>query len=197
MPDCPAGRPIVIDPGHGGIDGGANLPGVLEKEIVLDIALRTQKYLERNKVPVVLTRATDTDLGGSHDLGRLRRDLNYRIRVANHCQAAFLLSLHVNSARNATEQGMMFFYQPSRLGRDAAYLFDDILRRWPLHERRERPWPRPNFAVLKTRAPALLVELGFLTNELDRQRLTDSAYREQVAQALASGCSAIYHQWVK
>ena len=198
LPQCPPVPPVVIDPGHGGMDGGTNVPGMLEKEIVLDIALRTRTYLERNNVPVLLTRSDDSYLGGKFGPGSLRRDLNYRIRVANHCQAVFMLSLHVNSAgRGSPERGMMLFYQPGRPGRDAAYAFDDILRRWPLHERRERPIPRSDLAVLKTKAPAVLVELGFITNDADRQKLADSAYREQVAQALAAACGAIYHKWVK
>lgn len=195
---CPDQPPILLDPGHGGIDGGANRDGQLEKEIVLDIALRTERYLQRHKIPVLLTRTTDTDLGGRYDGQRLRRDLNHRIRMANRCRAVFVLSIHVNSSHNESERGMMLFYQPSPWGRDAAYLFDDILRRWPLHQRRERPHPRGDFAILRwSKAPAILVELGFITHPEDRQRLADLAYREQVAQALASGCAAIYHQWVK
>ncbi|MDF2626982.1 MAG: cell wall hydrolase/autolysin [Symbiobacteriaceae bacterium] len=197
LPQCPDTPPIVIDPGHGGIDGGTNVPGMLEKEVVLDIALRTKKYLDRYKVPVVLTRDTDTALGGNWDSGHLRRDLNQRIRIANHCRAGLMLSLHVNHTRNASERGMMIFYQPSRTGRDAAYLFDDILRRWPLHSRPEQPHPRKDFAVLKTKAPALLVELGFISNDQDRQLLADNAYRERLAQALSSGSAAIYQKWLK
>lgn len=195
---CPDQPPVLLDPGHGGIDGGANREGILEKEIVLDIALRTAKHLERNRIPVLLTRTEDVDLGGRHDGGRLRRDLNHRIRMANQCQAVFVLSIHVNSARNDSERGMMLFYQPSPYGRDAAFLFDDILRRWPLHERRERPHPRGDFAILRwSKAPAILVELGFITHPEDRQRLVDPGYREQIAQALAAGCGAVYQQWVK
>lgn len=195
---CPERPAILLDPGHGGIDGGTNRDGVLEKEIVLDIALRMEKYLTNNQIPVMFTRTTDADLGGRNDGGRLRRDLNHRIRMANQCRAVFLLSIHVNSASTESERGMMLFYQPTPWGRDAGYLFDDILRRWPLHERRERPHPRNDFAVLRwTKAPAVLVELGFITNQNDRQKLMNAEYREQIAQALAAGCGAIYHQWVK
>lgn len=196
-PECPERRPIVIDPGHGGIDGGTNLGEVLEKDLVLDVALRTKKYLDRYKVPAMLTRTEDVDLGGANDMGRLRRDLNYRIRVANHCQSVLMLSLHVNSATDAAERGVMIFYQPSRASHDAAMLFDDILRRWPVHERRESPHPRGNFAVLRgPKSPAILVELGFITNAADRALLTDPNYREKLAQALSSGCAAIYHKWM-
>lgn len=197
MPVCPEGAPVVIDPGHGGVDGGTNVPGLLEKDVVLDVALRTRKYLEQRNIPVLLTRDSDTGLGGTFDGGHLRRDLNYRVRAANHCRAAFMLSLHVNHTQSTTSRGMIVFYQPTRAGRDAAHVFDDILRRWPLHERKERPIPRKDFAVLKTKAPAVLVELGFISNEADRRLLADPAYREKLAQALSSGCATIYHQWIK
>lgn len=197
LPDCPAAPAIVIDPGHGGIDGGANIPGMLEKEIVLDVALQTKQMLEERHVPVVMTRATDSDLGGNYDGGRLRRDLNYRIKVANNCRTALMLSLHVNSTVNTQERGMLILYQPTRAGRDAAYFFDDVLRRWPLHTRREDPIARKDLAVLKTKAPSLLVEMGFISNQADRELLGDGAYRKRIAQALTSACAAIYHQWVK
>lgn len=195
---CPEEAAVLLDPGHGGIDGGANRLDMLEKEIVLDIALRTEIYLQRNHVPVMLTRRSDVDLGGRYDGGRLRRDLQRRIRMANECKVVFALSIHVNSAQKEAEKGMMLFYQPSPLGRDAAFLFDEILRQWPVHERKERPHPRGDFAFLRwSKAPALLVELGFITHPADRQRLADPAYRDQVAQALASGCNAVYHQWIR
>lgn len=197
MPECPDRPPVVLDPGHGGIDGGTNIPGMLEKEIVLDIALRTERHLERYGVPVVLTRSEDVDLGGPNGPGRLRRDLIYRIRVANHCKAALMLSLHVNSASTGRERGMMIFYQPSRASRDAAALLDAVLRGHGLHSRREEPHVRKDFAVLKTRAPALLLELGFITSQEDRELLGNEAYRERVAQVLATSCVTIYHKWMK
>lgn len=197
LPECPDQPPIVIDPGHGGVDGGTNVPGLLEKDVVLDVAQRTKQYLERYKIPVVLTREADTGLGGTFDGGHLRRDLNYRLQVANHCRGALMLSLHVNHTKSTTQRGMIVFYQPTRAGRDAAYVFDDILRRWPLHGRKEGPLVRKDFAVLKTKAPAILVEMGFISNSEDRELLADPAYREKVAQALSSGCAAIYQKWMK
>jgi N-acetylmuramoyl-L-alanine amidase len=198
MPECPPERPIVIDPGHGGLDGGTNVPTLLEKDVVLDVALRTRTFLEQAQIPVLLTRSTDVDLGGKHDGGRLRRDLNYRIRLANHCRAALMLSLHVNSTGNQAERGMIIFYQGSRLSRDAAYFFDQTLRSGQLHNRQESPYPRTDFAVLRgTKAPAILVEMGFITNAADRELLSDSVYREIVAQSLSAACSEIYQKWLK
>lgn len=195
---CPAARPVLIDPGHGGIDGGTNRGSVLEKEIVLDIALRMESYLKEYQVPVLYTRTTDLDLGGPNDSGRLRRDINYRHQLANRCNAVFLMSLHVNSASSATERGMMIFYQPSRPSRDAAYLFDTVLRQTGLNQRRELPHPHNGLAVLRwSQAPALLVELGFITHPEERQELMEAARRERIAQALANSTALLYQQWIK
>ncbi len=197
-PECPEGRPIVLDPGHGGVDGGTNVPGMLEKDLVLDIAQRTAQQLEARRVPVVLTRSADVDLGGPHDSGRLSRDLTQRIRIANQCRAALMLSLHINSAADARERGVILFYQPSGPSRDAAYFIDDALRRGLEHGRRELPHPQGTFAVLRrTKAPAVLVELGFITNESDRARLRDPAYRTEIAQILANACAVLYQIWVQ
>lgn len=194
--DCAARPAILLDPGHGGIDGGANRAGVLEKEIVLDIALRVEQELLAQQIPVLLTRRADVDLGGENDSGRLRRDLNQRVRIANRCRAAFVLSIHVNSATNEAERGMMLFYQPTPWGRDGAHLLAAQLQ--PLHDRRERPIPRGDFALLRgPKAPAVLVELGFITNSADRQQLAEAGYRKRIAQELAVGLTAIYRQWVE
>ncbi|MGE5676162.1 MAG: N-acetylmuramoyl-L-alanine amidase family protein [Mycobacterium leprae] len=199
MPECPAGRPVVIDPGHGGIDGGANVPNfMLEKAIVLDVALRLKSYLEMRGIPVVLTRTTDVDLGGQYDGSRLTRDLHFRSGVANQCQGSLMLSIHVNSAANTAERGMMIFYQSSRPSRDAAFFFDQLLRSRGLNGRDEAPHPRDTFHVLRAvKAPALLLELGFITNAADRQLLADVSFRDQVAEALAGGCETIYQKWTK
>lgn len=194
--DCAAKPAILLDPGHGGIDGGANRAGLLEKEIVLDVALRVEQELLAQEIPVLLTRRSDIDLGGKHDSGRLRRDLNHRIRIANSCRAAFVLSIHVNSAANEAERGMMLFYQPTPWGRDAAYLLADRLQ--PLHGRRERPIPRGDFALLRGPiAPAVLVELGFITHPAERQQLAEAGYRKRIAQELAAGLAEIYREWVE
>jgi len=197
-PQCPQGRPIVLDPGHGGIDGGTNVLGLKEKDLVLDVALRTARLLEARRVPVVLTRSADVDLGGPHDSGRLSRDLTQRVRIANLCQASFMLSLHINSASTPAERGVILFYQPSGPSRDAAYFIDDALRRSLGHGRLEMPHPRGTWAVLRrTKAPAVLVELGFITSAADRAQLNDAAYREQIAQILANSCAVLYQIWVQ
>jgi N-acetylmuramoyl-L-alanine amidase len=196
---CPGGHPVVIDPGHGGIDGGAGGGGMLEKEIVLDIALRTERLLLQAGVPVLLTRAIDVDLGGANDRHRHRRDLQYRTRLANECRASLLVSLHVNSSRTPAESGMLIFYQHgSAPSRDAGVFLMEALRRSGLHSRQEPAYANRRFHVLRaSKAPAVLVELGFITNAGDRAKLAREEYREQVAQRLASVCRTLFQNWIK
>ena len=93
---------------------------------------------------------------------------------------------------------MMLFFQPTRPSADAARLLDSALRNRGLNPRKEQPHPRPDFAVLHwTKAPSVLIELGFITNDADRAQLTDPAYRERVAMTLADGCATLFQNWLK
>lgn len=178
---------VMIDPGHGGVDGGAGAAGMLEKEITLDVALRLRQHLTALGVAAHLTRSDDTDLGGGADAprGRHRRDLQERARRARESGATLLVSLHVNSARTPSEEGMLFFYQHDRPdGRALAQLLYRALL--PLQPRREPPIGRRNLYVLRESGiPAVLIELGFITNVADRARLADPGYRDRVALAIA------------
>jgi N-acetylmuramoyl-L-alanine amidase len=192
IPPCPPGHPVVIDPGHGGLDGGATSDGVVEKEIVLDIGLRLRTELQRRRIPVVMTREKDVGFGP------LRKDLAFRSWLANQCRSSLFLSLHINAMANPNQSGMLVFYGSSRPSRDAGALFDQLLRQSGLHSRREPPRQQNSFVVIRhTTGPALLLELGFLTNPNDRAKLETETYRHQVAQVLAEAAEKVYHLWVE
>jgi len=91
---------IVIDPGHGGRDPGAEGSGISESQIVLDIALRVEKLLTRQPgVEVVLTRRTDVFV-----------PLEERTQIANREQADLFLSIHANASRNQNARGIESYY---------------------------------------------------------------------------------------
>lgn len=191
-PDCPPNHPVIIDPGHGGMDGGAAHGSAIEKDLVLDIGLRLRDELQQRQIPVLLTRATDIRYGPP------RADLNYRVALANRCKASLYLSIHHNAASDSGQRGFMVFYGAGRLSRDAAILFDRALREAELHSRQEPPIRHKSFLVLNaTHAPALLLELGFLTNPSDRERLQQEEYRAKIAEVLADAASKIYRGWIE
>ncbi len=90
---------IVIDPGHGGHDPGSLGDGLREAELVLDVSLRLEKLLKQEAgVDVVMTRRTDTFI-----------ELEERTRIANRQNADLFLSIHANSSRRKTAQGVETF----------------------------------------------------------------------------------------
>ena len=92
---------IVIDPGHGGRDPGANVGNILEKEINLDIAKRIKTYLENRGYKVHLTRTTDTNLVNWKDRGSYQRaSLKERVDIAKKQSYPILISIHCNSSGN-------------------------------------------------------------------------------------------------
>lgn len=184
--------PVMIDPGHGGVDGGASADGLLEKAVTLDLALRLRRYLEAMGVPVRLTREGDEDLGGPLTRGRHRRDLAERVRRTHECGAAVLVSLHANSSRDPSERGFLVFYQKDApASRELAERLDRALA--PLARRREPPIARTDLYILRNcRPPAALLELGFLSDAADRALFRNEEHMERVAMALAFSIYEFY-----
>ncbi len=91
---------VVVDPGHGGKDPGAVSPrGVREKDVVLDIALRLRKILEKAGVKVIMTREKDRFLS-----------LRQRAQIANTSGAQLFLSIHANANRSRYLKGFEVYY---------------------------------------------------------------------------------------
>jgi N-acetylmuramoyl-L-alanine amidase len=180
------GANVILDPGHGGVDPGALSGEVKEKDIVLDVVLRMSNYLEEHGYSVVLTRDEDVDLGGELSKGRHRRDLEARVNVINNGQVA--VSVHCNTIKDPNQKGAVVFYQKgSDAGKKlAASLLAELNKVQLLND--NRPLPRENLFLLRTsKIPTIIVELGFLSNQEDRTKLQEPAFRQQLAEALSRG----------
>jgi len=91
---------VVIDPGHGGHDPGAHGHGVVEAELVLDVALRLEKLLQKEEqIEVEMTRRTDVFI-----------PLEERTAIANRAGADLFLSIHANASRNGSARGVETYY---------------------------------------------------------------------------------------
>lgn len=176
-PRNPNGRIIVaIDPGHGGRDPGAiGIGGMQEKEIVLDIAYQVAQILEQQGVQAILTRQDDQEI-----------DLEPRVALAERVNATAFVSIHANSIdmTRPDVSGIETYYFES--GEELARtIHNSILQTTGARDRRVR---RARFYVLrKTSMPSVLVEVGFVTGAEDAARLSDPAYRSQMAAAIARG----------
>ena len=186
-----SGRRVVIDPGHGGPDPGAiGRSGLREKELVLEIAFHLRRLLGRAGVYVTMTRETDRDFGGEEPgsfLARKRRDLVYRVDLANRYRADVYLSIHANSIPNPQWSGAQVFYNPARpFARDlAASLQSAFAAHLGPNFRLTKPG---DYRVLNdTTMPAAMVEVGFLSNPAEEALLATPDYRLKVAEAIYQG----------
>lgn len=180
----------MVDPGHGGIDGGTGRPGALEKDINLAVGLELYRVLREQGVDAALTRPTDIDLGGEGRGSRWRRDLATRLRLAEEHQAQLMVSLHTNASRRSSEQGPLVFYPVG--SEEGKRLASHILI--ALQNVTEPNFKQPvaaRFYVLRqAQIPSVLVEMGFLTNPEERQRLLATSYQRRLAEAIAQGITA-------
>lgn len=179
---------VVIDPGHGGVDPGANDQDTTEKHITLRVAMYMRDMLTRYGLSVGLTRESDTDCSGWSQLrpGRHLADLNQRARMINLGKVG--VSIHVNSSSDPNQKGAMILYAAK--SDQGKLLAEKVLSRLALVTdlNHSRPVPRTNLLVLSaTHVPTILVEIGFLSNPLDKSRMKSEKFLSDVAAALARG----------
>ncbi|WP_034328437.1 N-acetylmuramoyl-L-alanine amidase family protein [Alkaliphilus transvaalensis] len=193
--DILQGRTIVIDPGHGGIDGGTHYKTeILEKDINLDIALKLRKELEKKGATVIMTRETDDSLDDHVNNGnRHSEDLNARARIINQSQPELFISIHVNYINNIEKFGpIVFYYRSSDPSKSLAEHVHRNLSKLSAYENNhskleKNPLPNNFFVLRNTISPGILVETGFISNEKDRQYLQNEEHQEEIAKMITIG----------
>lgn len=169
---------IVLDPGHGGFDAGAIGPtGLTEKEVVLAISLKAAELLEDNGHQVILTRDDDTFVS-----------LQDRVKLANNSDAGLFVSVHSNAAHRNTAKGIETYHAPNRRS-DSYFLANTMQRSMISHlNLYDRGVKSDNFYVIRnTEMPAVLLEIGFLSNREEERLLRDNSFREKAARSIADG----------
>lgn len=184
---APAEGAVILDPGHGGVDGGTSGGGVLEKEITLKMALLIRTHLEADGLPVRMTREADIDLGGPRKIkGRHRRDLQSRAQIG--AEGAVMVSLHMNASQSGVERGLLVIYKRgSAESERLARLIDGRVRQLPDVVIRQKPAAWSSLYIMKANPnPTVLVEMGFLTNARDRELFQRPEFRDQLARQIAA-----------
>ncbi|WP_368489495.1 N-acetylmuramoyl-L-alanine amidase [Clostridium sp. BJN0013] len=177
---------IVIDPGHGmGSDVGATgINGLQEDDITLSVGLKTGKILEEHGINVVYTRTTDmrsTSMSVSESLQK-------RCDTSNSVNAKYFVCIHTNSFDSSSANGTeTLYYTGNEEGRKlATYIQNSIVEEVGTYNRglKDGSWL---YIARNTTAPAVLTELGFVTNPEDAAKLSSDEYRTKFAQAIADG----------
>lgn len=184
---------VLIDAGHGGVDGGTSCGNILEKNINLDIARKLYLLLKVRGVPVILNRTGDYALSDDNRwLGvrsRHSKDLAQRRQLSREVPVSMFISLHVNWSRRPKVTGPLVLHQNEGRSRLLASLLQDSLN--PHFSTHTLPKPGKTYYLLKhVDQPAVIVELGYLSNAKDRRMLTDPRSQTAIAVRL---CDAIVH----
>jgi N-acetylmuramoyl-L-alanine amidase len=194
-PDLPT---IVIDAGHGGRDNGTKGNGLVEKELTLDMAFRVEKQLQMNGFRTFLTRKDDTFVS-----------LPDRTELANKFDHSLFVSIHFNNSVSTSASGLETFYASQKIAPEPEWSWAGFFgRRQPLEsldtgenlagfiqtalvtrtEGGNRGAKGQAFYVIRhTRAPAVLVEGGFLSNTFEARLIANPEYRELLASAIVEG----------
>ena len=181
-----AGRTIVLDPGHGGSDPGAiGLSGNREKDINLKVSKKVMLLLAQSKANVRMTRTTDIDVIGSNATDV--QDLQYRVDVGTNARADIFVSIHSNSSPNRSVTGTTTYYY-AKTPKDellAKCVQDKLVEYGNLDNLGVRT---AGFYVIKrSKIPAILIELGFISNQREEALLASPAMQDKLAYGIVSG----------
>jgi len=184
-------RTVVIDPGHGTIDRGVvhRESNVAESPINLAVSFKLREILTRQKFNVVLTRDRETqEQEGNH------QELKRRVDMAGSSNADIFVSIHVNQYPDPSCFGAQCFYNPQKPeSKLLALLVQEELKALEPENFREA-LPQDLFILRESPVPAVLVEMGFISNPSDRQKLLDPAYQEKMAGAIAKGLNRYFNK---
>jgi N-acetylmuramoyl-L-alanine amidase len=174
---------IVIDPGHGGSNPGATQYGMRESDNNLSVGLKLKKLLEDSGAKVIMTR--DTDRSVAEEGVELKQELQARVDLVNVNNADVFISLHTNANDNSDVHGAMTFYYNDMSKRLASDIQTSMIK---FTEATDKGTEKENFYVLRNnKIPAVLVEMGFITNKSEAIKLNDDVYRNVLVNGLYKG----------
>lgn len=188
-------RTVVIDAGHGGMDGGAVAPdGTPEKEINLEIARILCSLMRVSGYKVVMTRETDTMLGQDIASGSAKmRDLKKRLEVSSSYPEALTVSIHCNKFPSESCRGLQVYFSDSEEARQTAEAIQTASTLLdPQNKRKIKKADSSIYLLKRAVAPSVLVECGFLSNGEELKLLKDGAYRKKLALVLMTGAESFY-----
>ncbi|MBP3321905.1 MAG: N-acetylmuramoyl-L-alanine amidase [Clostridia bacterium] len=179
---------LILDAGHGGEDGGATgLSGALEKELNLQVTLKTAELLEAMGYEVLLTREDDRMLGEGEKGHKKLADLKYRLEFANSHENALLISIHMNKFPMEYCKGIQLYYAPANTqSLPLAKILHALVKDFqPENQRELKEAGSAIYLLDRTTVPALLMECGFLSNAEEEALLKSEDYQKQLTCLIA------------
>lgn len=189
---------VIIDPGHGGDDGGAiSDSNILEKNINLNVSLLLKELFISNGFDVTMTRESDTALYDSDITdNKKQNDLKNRVEVFNSSQNNIAISIHQNKFTEKQYSGTQIFYSANndKSQKLAENIKSSVVTLLQPDNQRECKLSGSEIYVLdNAQVPAVLVECGFLSNDAEAEKLNDKAYQTKLAYCIYLGFLEYYY----
>lgn len=184
-------KTILVDPGHGGIDGGAVAKdGTLEKDINLTISKKVRDLLVKEGYKVIMSREEDKSLSSEGGTIRKRKleDLDNRQKLIRTSQSDMFISIHLNAFPQRQYYGAQVWYASNKKSENFAVMMQNNLKEdLDPNNKRMAKDAKDSFIIMRNPPdiPAIMIECGFLSNEAEAQRLKSDSYRQQLAQSIA------------
>ena len=181
---------IIVDAGHGGMDGGATgVSGVLEKDVNLQIAQKLEAVIQENGGKCVMIRTDDSDLSDPNAKTireQKRTDLQNRRAKGPLGDGDIFVSIHQNKFEQQQYSGSQVFYADDENSKKlAGILQKNLIAGLGQDGKRQCKLAYTTmFLLQKANIPSVIVECGFLSNPEEEKNLTDSAYQEKVARII-------------
>ena len=190
---------ILIDPGHGGIDGGAkSQSGTIEKDINLQIALKLRDNLEEKGYKVCMTRESDEGLyqEGKTVKEKKREDLKKRVSLKTETNCDIFVSIHLNKIPQEQYWGWQCFYrQNDEKSTKLAKCLQQNLNEAIDRENKRVAMKIDNVYIIKhVEIPISIVECGFLSNKKEEQLLLTDEYQNKLAWGIYNGIVDYFYQ---
>lgn len=184
---------IVIDPGHGGEDGGAvSEAGVSESAINLAVGEKLDALLRFYGVQTAMTRESELSI---HDPGaktlreRKRSDLHNRVDMIEAIPGALLISIHQNAYPNPKYHGMQVFYRDEDSRALAQQMQGNVSAFLDAENKRQAlKIPNAVYLMKNVTCRAVLAECGFVSNPEEAARLQEEGYQKKIALSIAAAC---------
>lgn len=193
-------KTILIDPGHGGIDGGAeSKSGTIEKDINLKISLNLKKVLEQNKFNVIMTREVDKGLYTENGSIRKKKieDLNNRCKMKEESGCDLFISIHQNLFPESRYYGAQVWYSKNEESKKLAHIIQEsfIMDFKDNNKRQEKP-ALDSYKILRSGkdVPSVIIECGFLSNPVEEQKLKNEEYQKKLAETIGKAILKFYSE---
>lgn len=185
---------IIIDPGHGGVDGGAtSCTGILESTLNLEISLRLNDLFHLLGYDTRIIRTGDISVytKGETIAQKKISDLKERVRIVNETENAILVSIHQNNFSDSRYSGAQIFYSSTAQSKQLAEQLQTAFKE-TINQGSNRMCKKSNgiYLMEHINKPGILIECGFLSNPEEESKLKRPEYQKQLSCVVAATISS-------